>query len=174
MVQTGQNTFELEIEDVTPEQGNWRVSAYISGQVLTSDLPPAFDGDPADLDQNGVVDYDDIESFRDVYQTDISVNALFRFREFPADFDGNSFVDLADAEAFVVALNNAGMDITVDQLLNGFSLGDVNRDGNVSFLDISPFIELLTSNAYQFEADINKDNVVSFLDISSFIGLLTQ
>ena len=174
MVQTGQNTFELEIEDVTPEQGNWRVSAYISGQVLTSDLPPAFDGDPADLDQNGVVDYDDIESFRDVYQTDISVNALFRFREFPADFDGNSFVDLADAKAFVVALNNAGMDITVDQLLNGFSLGDVNRDGNVSFLDISPFIELLTSNAYQFEADINKDNVVSFLDISSFIGLLTQ
>ena len=55
-----------------------------------------------------------------------------------------------------------------------FLIGDVNRDGVVNFLDISPFIGVLSSTEYQFEADINQDNVVNFLDISPFIGLLAS
>ena len=53
-------------------------------------------------------------------------------------------------------------------------LGDVNQDGSVDFLDISPFIGVLSSNGFQAEADINEDGEVNFLDISPFIGVLSN
>ena len=53
-------------------------------------------------------------------------------------------------------------------------LGDVDRDGAVNFLDISPFIGLLTTGEYQLEADTNEDNDVNFLDISPFIQMLSD
>jgi len=52
-------------------------------------------------------------------------------------------------------------------------LGDVNRDGVVDFLDISPFITVLSLGTFQAEADVNGDGTVDFLDISPFILLLT-
>ena len=55
-----------------------------------------------------------------------------------------------------------------------FPLGDVNRDGVVDFLDIAPFIALLTAGDFQDEADTNGDDTVDFLDISPFIALLTS
>ena len=55
---------------------------------------------------------------------------------------------------------------------NAFLLGDVNRDGNTNFLDISPFISVLQSNLFLAEADIDGDGDVDFLDISPFIDLL--
>ncbi len=56
---------------------------------------------------------------------------------------------------------------------DSFLLGDVNQDGNVDFLDISPFISLLQTSDYLLEADINNDGEVNFLDISPFITLLS-
>ena len=53
-------------------------------------------------------------------------------------------------------------------------LGDVNMDGVVNFLDISPFIGLLSTQQFQSEADINEDSVINFLDISPFIILLSS
>ena len=53
-------------------------------------------------------------------------------------------------------------------------LGDVNRDGSVNFLDIAPFIAVLTTGDDQVEADINGDGDVDFLDIAPFISLLTS
>lgn len=55
-----------------------------------------------------------------------------------------------------------------------FLLGDINIDGTVNFLDISPFIQLLTSGGAQAEGDINGDGAVSFLDIAGFITILTS
>ena len=52
-------------------------------------------------------------------------------------------------------------------------LGDINRDGLVNFLDISPFIGVLAAQGNQAEADLNEDGVVSFSDISPFIIALT-
>ena len=52
-------------------------------------------------------------------------------------------------------------------------LGDVNTDGAVNFLDLSPFIGLLTNGGFQFEADINQSGSVDFLDIAPFIQILT-
>lgn len=51
-------------------------------------------------------------------------------------------------------------------------LGDANRDGVVNFLDINPFIALLTFNVFLAEADINQDGAVNFLDIDPFIDAL--
>ena len=53
-------------------------------------------------------------------------------------------------------------------------LGDVNLDGAITFLDISPFITILTTNSYQNEADMDQNDVVNFLDISPFIAALSS
>lgn len=58
--------------------------------------------------------------------------------------------------------------------LSPFLLGDVNEDGAVDFLDVSPFITILATNGYQREADTDKNGVVDFLDISPMIALLAN
>ena len=92
---------------------------------------------------------------------------------------------LADGSSFSFILNSnlqasqdgfaSGATLTVT-LVPGeeFLLGDVNRDGVVSFLDIGPFIAVLSASGDQAEADINGDNVVDFLDIVPFISLLSS
>ena len=52
-------------------------------------------------------------------------------------------------------------------------LGDVNLDGMVNFLDISPFINRLSNGIFQAEADIDGNGEVNFLDISPFIQVLS-
>ena len=52
-------------------------------------------------------------------------------------------------------------------------LGDVSTDGVVDFLDIGPFIGVLSSGGQQAEADINEDGVVDFLDVGPFIAILS-
>ena len=52
-------------------------------------------------------------------------------------------------------------------------LGDANLDSTVNFLDISSFIVLLTTGAFQAEADIDQNGVVDFLDISPFVAILS-
>ena len=51
-------------------------------------------------------------------------------------------------------------------------LGDCNRDGAVNFLDITPFVGILSSGSFLEEADVNQDGIVNFLDITPFIGIL--
>ena len=52
-------------------------------------------------------------------------------------------------------------------------VGDVNQDGDFDFLDISPFISLLSAGEFSCEADIDQNGVVDFLDIAPFIALLS-
>ena len=79
------------------------------------------------------------------------------------DFDGETGNDEMEIDNFEIVGNLA------DDLL----LGDVNRDGQVNFLDISPFILALSSGEVLDEADIDENGVVNFLDIAPFINLLT-
>ncbi len=51
--------------------------------------------------------------------------------------------------------------------------GDVDLDGTVNFLDINPFIGVLSSGGTQAEADCNCDDEVNFLDIQAFIDILS-
>ena len=60
-------------------------------------------------------------------------------------------------------------DITVAETL----IGDVDLSGGVDFLDISPFIAILSSGAFQAEADCDGSGAVDFLDISPFIAILS-
>ena len=53
-------------------------------------------------------------------------------------------------------------------------LGDCNQDGVVNFLDIGPFISILSVNGYLAEADVNEDGSVTFLDIGPFIATLAS
>ena len=52
-------------------------------------------------------------------------------------------------------------------------VGDVNMDTEVDFLDIAPFISILSTQSFQAEADIDGSGVVDFLDIAPFISLLS-
>ena len=52
-------------------------------------------------------------------------------------------------------------------------IGDVNDDGMVSFLDIAPFIAVLSVGDFVDQADVNRDGMVDFLDIAPFIALLS-
>lgn len=88
---------------------------------------------------------------------------------------------LEDGSAFSFDLNTDFNDLqdtfelgsTLTVTLTPALLGDCNLDGVVNFLDIGPFISILSANGYLAEADINEDGAVTFLDISPFIGLLS-
>ena len=77
------------------------------------------------------------------------------------------------------AADNGSNGFGIDQLSASFVLtttlvGDINCDGVVNFLDISPFILSLSSGEFDPKADINGDSMVNFFDIASFIGLLSS
>ena len=51
-------------------------------------------------------------------------------------------------------------------------VGDVNLDGSVDLLDVVPFVQILSSGGFQFEADIDGNGVVDLLDVNPFVQLL--
>ena len=64
--------------------------------------------------------------------------------------------------------------LSVTPSANETLLGDVNLDGLVNFLDISPFIAVLSGGDFQAEADCDQSGFVNFLDIAPFIGILSS
>ena len=52
-------------------------------------------------------------------------------------------------------------------------LGDINRDGELNLLDVSPFIHLLVDGEFQEEADVNGDGKANLLDVPFFVELLS-
>ena len=99
---------------------------------------------------------------------DVSVLSSPVFQTTFLPSDSNPLGVAATNTSVVIADSNLG--VLVESL---FLLGDVNRDGMVDFLDISPFIVVLSTGSMQAEADIDQDGVVNFLDISPFIILLS-
>ena len=92
---------------------------------------------------------------------------------FDADvFDqrGTPFVRVADG--------GSGLRVDIGALElqdgDGVLLGDANCSGEVDFLDIGPFIALVTSGTFKAEADINMSGTVDFLDIAGFIAILNN
>ena len=53
-------------------------------------------------------------------------------------------------------------------------LGDVNMDLVVNFLDIAPFIAVLSAGEFNPQADLDQNGVVNFFDIAPFIAILTN
>lgn len=81
---------------------------------------------------------------------------------------GNAFGDLNPNDGIFRSQGS----ITDFELVIYLILGDLNSDGRVNFLDITPFITILASGGFDFPADINEDGFVNFLDVSPFIALL--
>lgn len=136
--------------------------------VLTRNPGDSFDFTTNTTEQNGDVVYPVVSgSYDPVNPTtgddtvaNVAVNS----------FDGVVF-GLFDDDPFA---SNPGGSYTISNLrIADFPisilLGDVNRDNVVNFLDISPFITVLTNGGSQAEADLNGDGIVNFLDIAPFI-----
>ena len=90
-----------------------------------------------------------------------------------ADSVTGTFDNVIAPEGMNVQVNYSGSTVSLAVTDDSFLLGDINRDGEVNFLDIAPFISVLSTSNFQEEADINGDGMVSFLDIASFIVLLS-
>lgn len=89
---------------------------------------------------------------------------------------------LSDGSSFEYFFNAPGVgafispDATITVNLGSIEpilVGDVSLDGVVNFLDISPFISVLSNGGFQAEADIDGNGSVNFQDISPFIALLS-
>ena len=79
------------------------------------------------------------------------------------------------AQSFDGSGNNRGVVRAFDlgALVGSVLHGDANEDGVVNFLDIVPFVAVVTGGGFQAEVDCNGDGVINFLDIPLFITVLT-
>ena len=98
--------------------------------------------------------------------------------------NGDNNLTASDTVPLTFTAGMDGMGFTIDHIpgqsvavisfdVIEFGLGDCNQDGFVNFLDIAPFIAILTTGPYLQQADCNQDGFVSFLDIAPFIAILT-
>ncbi len=95
-------------------------------------------------------------------------------------YDGTNLAAI-NAELETLAVGGRFLQIAEENGVQTLSLaaaggvlkGDVNLDGIVDLLDVSPFVALLTGGGFQAEADLNCDGIVDLLDVSPFVNLLT-
>ena len=66
----------------------------------------------------------------------------------------------ANSNVIIEVTNNGG---------GGILLGDLNGDGQVSLLDVQPFIDLLSNNGFDPAGDFNGDGAVNLLDVALFV-----
>ncbi len=78
-----------------------------------------------------------------------------------------AFLNGCELNNFECLLDNVVLVIDAELLL-----GDVNGDGSINLLDVSPFVDSITSGCYIENADMNQDGEVSRLDINLFIAAL--
>ena len=91
------------------------------------------------------------------WNSESSGTALIEIINTTSQFGGNDF-----------ALDELSFNLIADVLL-----GDVNLDGAVDLLDVAPFIDLISSGEFQFEADLNGAGFVNLLDVAPFVDLLS-
>ena len=69
-------------------------------------------------------------------------------------------------------LAREGETLTVGGTDDPFLLGDANCNGVVSLLDVSAFVEQVSTGTFVDKSDMNRDGVVNLLDVGPFIALL--
>lgn len=175
----------------------WRLREGVLGPVVPGTIDPVYDytrgqGDTQGFSVTGGYAYrGSIPELQGHYFfADFVTNRLWSFKfngDSQVDFDGTNFTDFTDWSERGSSISNVSsfgedsngdlivvsLDGLVFRLSSANLLGDVTLDGAVDFLDIGPFIALLSANAFQDEADINLDGDVDFLDIGPFIELLS-
>ena len=122
----------------------------------TSPAIDAANNDELPLD---VFDIDADGDFGELLPFDVLSNARFVDHPDVAD-SGNGSGPIVDMGAIEF------------QVKSPILLGDVNLDGVVNLLDVSPFIDRISTGTFQSEADTNQDGVVNLLDVNPFIAIL--
>lgn len=129
-----------------------------------------------DVNKDGVVTQADVDLAQDYLDGNGGETAAVR----QGDLSG-----LGTSAEILASLNLNDFDLTSDAtfdaadvaaiqaLVPNVLLGDVDLSGSVDFLDIAPFISVLSSNGSQPEADCDENGVVDFLDIAPFIAILS-
>ena len=152
-------TYALNVVSGDMTIGNVFTSAedaitHLGGNLLTDDADPLTHAqhDDIDIDMSGLVDH----------TLGAGETAVIHI----AFSDGTGSVG-----GHHLFLDNVAFSGTV--VGAGVLLGDVNLDGVINFLDIAPFIVVLSGGGYQAEADCDENGAVNFLDISPFIAILS-
>ena len=98
----------------------------------------------------------------------------FAFSQLEGNQNGGGRLQLRETTTALAGSTNRDLRFSVSGVVaDDVIKGDVNMDGEVTFLDISPFIMALSlPDAAPAEADCNCDGNVNFLDISVFINIL--
>ena len=131
-----------------------------SGTAIASSDDISYGGDSIDLDT--IAGQSNSSTSDDSFLFNIVLGPGTYYLEVSAtDVDISDFPNSGDQYFLVTSL------VPSDVLL-----GDTNLDGVVNFLDIVPFIRLLSTGEFQAEADIDQNGEVNFLDIVPFIRIL--
>ena len=142
-----------------------------------------LDSNAPDDDENRLLDEGEIHNHL-IYdlrgeQTQGAYGILFQIEADFADDNGDvdGVVDVTSAPVWLILNNGLDEEVFEEEAVAAFSievlLGDVNRDDEFNFLDIAPFISLLTTEQFQAEGDFDGNGMVDFLDIQPFIAALT-
>ena len=117
---------------------------------------------------------DDWAEIRVVYDLDNDVQLTFYEGSLISTgmvtLDGTQPLEVANIDLFSTGATNYFDDISVDPC----AAGDINGDGNVDLLDVTPFVDLLSGGGgYACAADINFDGAVDLLDVTPFVNILS-
>ena len=112
------------------------------------------------------VEFTDLDTPLLISDRGISLSGVFPDgSEFDYTVNSNAFGDLGVDQGANLQLNL----VDADPALRG----DVNLDSTVNFLDIAPFVSILSTGDFQAEADIDASGEVNFLDITPFVQILS-
>ena len=113
---------------------------------------------------------------------DIEGNSIFQTQLLDLEFEGFVGV-ISDGTTSIgeVEVNNLGAAQLAGEIVDNIQvwvqssvlLGDVNLDGQVTLLDVQPFVDRIINNEFQDEADTNQHGAVDLLDVNPFVVLLT-
>lgn len=184
---------ELDSEGRFNEADVEAMELYLVGSTDPNDL------DYWDFDVDDDIDSEDVAVLQELI--DLGLDSGFF-----GDLDGDGTPDCDDklqiGDTFIYDLEDAEYRVELDYDLDGdnddddrsvfmddvcpWSLGDLNCDGELNSLDISPFMLVLTGTPPEYPeyyaeyedcdhmlADCNEDGSLNTLDIDSFVDLLT-
>ena len=156
--------FEYEFRVENEQLGVVEVS-FDSGNTFTTLLS---------LDNTTVVSQD--KKGNDVLAQNGDVLAGLGMFQAGVDFPAVASPSMILRFGYLCADNNwwfAFDNVLVDADAGKFIVGDLNGDGEVNLLDVSPFVDALVNGIFIAAADINGDGEVNLLDVAPFVDLLT-
>ena len=166
----------LAIYDLTfADQGDYRAYYLARGFAGSSDsfyTPSDFGVDPSEtenISNNGSFRWESGDEFT-IDASNVGTPVQFRIGRREGDAEIDAIIFHQNGSLTSNQLDAILASVTVAPVLKG----DCNLDGTITFLDIAPFIAVLSSTGYQAESDCDCDGDVDFLDIQPFINILAN